>query len=130
MRITETINDRIYDLIKMSGLTQAEYAKKINVSQQYISKISKNGTPSDRTISDICREFGVDEVWLRTGVGEMFRPLSRTEEIADFVGRMLTRGTPFQQAFVSVLARTTPEEWAIFERKLRELAAEVQKTDP
>lgn len=125
------ISSRILKIRKENDLTQAEFGAKIGVSQNFIWMVEKGQrTPSDRTISDICREFGVDEVWLRTGVGEMFRPLSRTEEIADFVGRMLTRGTPFQQAFVSVLARTTPEEWAIFERKLRELAAEVQKTDP
>ena len=125
------ISSRILKIRKENDLTQAEFGAKIGVSQNFIWMVEKGQrTPSDRTISDICREFGVDEVWLRTGVGEMFRQRTREEEIADFVGRMLTRGTPFQQAFVAVLARTTPEEWAIFERKLRELAAEVQKTDP
>ncbi|MDY3078839.1 MAG: helix-turn-helix transcriptional regulator [Oscillospiraceae bacterium] len=125
-----TINERIRKVVELSGLSKTAFAQKINVSQQYISKLVNNGTPSDRTISDICREFGVNEIWLRTGVGEMFAPLSRAEEIAEFIGKTLSRGTPFQQAFISVLARTTPEEWAIFEKKLLELAEEMKKTDP
>ena len=125
-----TINERIRKVFELSGLSKTAIAQKINVSQQYISKLVNNGTPSDRTISDICREFGVNEIWLRTGVGEMFAPLSRAEEIAEFIGKTLSRGTPFQQAFISVLARTTPEEWAIFEKKLLELAEEMKKTDP
>ena len=125
-----TINERIRKVVELSGLSKTAFAQKINVSQQYISKLVNNGTPSDRTISDICREFGVNEIWLRTCVGEMFAPLSRAEEIAEFIGKTLSRGTPFQQAFISVLARTTPEEWAIFEKKLLELAEEMKKTDP
>ena len=125
-----TINERIRKVVELSGLSKTAFAQKINVSQQYISKLVNNGTPSDRTISDICRAFGVNEIWLRTGVGEMFAPLSRAEEIAEFIGKTLSRGTPFQQAFISVLARTTPEEWAIFEKKLLELAEEMKKTDP
>ena len=125
-----TINERIRKVVELSGLSKTAFAQKINVSQQYISKLVNNGTPSDRIISDICREFGVNEIWLRTGVGEMFAPLSRAEEIAEFIGKTLSRGTPFQQAFISVLARTTPEEWAIFEKKLLELAEEMKKTDP
>ena len=125
-----TINERIRKVVELSGLSKTAFAQKINVSQQYISKLVNNGTPSDRTISDICREFGVNEIWLRTGVGEMFAPLSRAEEIAEFIGKTLSRGTPFQQAFITVLARTTPEEWAIFEKKLLELAEEMKKTDP
>lgn len=125
-----TINERIRKVVEHSGLSKTAFAQKINVSQQYISKLVNNGTPSDRTISDICREFGVNEIWLRTGVGEMFAPLDRADEIAAFAGKVLGRGTPFQQAFIAVLARTTPEEWAIFEKKLLELAEEIKKTDP
>lgn len=124
------ISERLLQIRKEKGLTQEEFAKEIGVSQNFIWMIEKGQRiPSDRTISDICREFGVDEIWLRTGVGDMFKPLSRADEIADFIGKTLTRGTPFQQAFIAVLARTSPEEWAIFEKKLLELAEEVQKTD-
>ena len=42
-------------------------------------------SPSDAIIVSICREFGVNEEWLRTGKGEMFLPKSRGQEIGEIV---------------------------------------------
>ena len=75
------INTRIAEVIRASGLTKTAFAERINVSQQHISRLAKDGTPSDRTIVDICREFGVNERWLRTGEGEMLMHLSREEAV-------------------------------------------------
>ena len=61
-----TINERIAICIEKSGLTKTAFAERINLSQPHISKLA-NGTsaPSDRTIADICREFGISErCWL------------------------------------------------------------------
>lgn len=67
-----TINERIAEVVNMSGLRKTAFAEKINVSQSLISLICSGKTGvSDRTISDICRVFGVNEIWLRTGDGEM-----------------------------------------------------------
>lgn len=74
------INRRISECISYSGLTKTAFAERINVSQQHVSRLAKDGTPSDRTISDICREFGISEVWLRTGEGPMKLPQSEDEE--------------------------------------------------
>lgn len=76
------INDRIAWCIEDSGLTKTAFAEKIKVSQQYASKLAKNGIPSDRTISDICEKFHVSEVWLRTGEGE---PYIQMDEDAEFI---------------------------------------------
>lgn len=75
-----TINERIAACIEQSGLTKTAFADRINVSQQHVSRLAKDGTPSDRTISDICREFGVSETWLRTGEGPMKVEMSEDEE--------------------------------------------------
>ncbi|MEY8388579.1 helix-turn-helix transcriptional regulator [Oscillospiraceae bacterium 38-13] len=69
----KTINERISHCITVTGLTKTAFARKINLSQPHISKIALGHTsPTDRTISDICREFNISETWLRTGEGEMF----------------------------------------------------------
>lgn len=64
----DTINTRIADLIQKSEKTKTEWAKRLNVTPQFVSSLC-NGkkTPSDRTIVDICRVSGVREEWLRTG---------------------------------------------------------------
>ena len=86
--------------------------------------------PSDRTILDICREFDVNEHWLRTGEGEMFIQKSPGDEVSAFVGNIL-RGEPdFRQRFITVLARMTPDEWKLLERTVLDLAEEIKKADP
>lgn len=121
------MNERIKYVRAECGLTQEQFANKLGLTRNYVARIEiGERTPSDRTIKDICREFGIDEIWLRTGIGEPYMPKNRREEIADFLGGVSKKGTPIQQAFITVLARTTPEEWALFEKKLFELAAEVE----
>lgn len=127
----EPLNERILAIIVSKGLKKTEFAQKLNISQAYVSQLCSGiKTPSDRTILDICREFDVNEHWLRTGEGEMFIQKSPGGEISAFVGDIL-RGEPdFRQRFISVLARMTTEEWKLLERKVLELAEEIKRTDP
>lgn len=68
-----TINDRIAQCIATIGITKTAFARKINLSQPHMSKIALGrSAPTDRTIADICREFNVNETWLKTGKEEMF----------------------------------------------------------
>ncbi len=122
------MNERVKWLRANLGLTQTDFGSRINISQNYVWMIEKGErVPGDRTIKDICRVFSVNETWLRSGIGEPFKAVSRADEISAFIGKVLSNdGTPIQQAFITVLARTTPEEWALFESKLLELAAEVE----
>jgi transcriptional regulator with XRE-family HTH domain len=69
------ISDRISQVVKESGLTKTAFAKRINISQPYLSQLCGGGyTPSDRTIADISREFHVRREWLETGEGPMRLP--------------------------------------------------------
>lgn len=76
----ETISNRIIQLVDCLGGNKSEFARKINVTPGYISKLGKNPeqTPSERTIIDICKTFNVSYEWLKTGQGEMFEGASDT----------------------------------------------------
>ena len=79
-----TIYGRIKAARKASGLTQQEFADKLGLKRNTIATYeTAKLEPSDRTISDICRVFNINETWLRSGEGEMMHPKSREEEIAD-----------------------------------------------
>ena len=119
--------ERISSLLSALAMKQTTFAERLNLSQSYVSCIiSGRNMPSDRVILDICAKFNVNETWLRTGQGEMFRPVSRDEEIAEFMGDVMS-GTPddFRRRFIAVLARLSPREWEILEAKCRELAADL-----
>lgn len=76
------MKDRVAIVRKAAGLSQSEMAERLNLSRNFISLIENgNRVPSDRTISDICREFRVNEKWLRTGEG-VRKPPELDEETA------------------------------------------------
>lgn len=66
---------RIEQIIEAEKITKAAFAKKIGVSAPFITQLCKgDANPSDRTVSDICREFHVRREWLETGEGPMKLP--------------------------------------------------------
>lgn len=67
------MNQRFKELRKAIGLTQEEFAERINLSRSYINLIEMGKKiPAERTIKDICRTFKVNYTWLVHGSGEMF----------------------------------------------------------
>ena len=68
-----TIGERIKVLRKEKNLSMEDFGSVIGMGKSAVSRIENgvNGT-TDQTIRSICREFGVNEQWLRTGEGEMF----------------------------------------------------------
>lgn len=119
------INSRIAAVIKDSGLTKTAFAERIKVSQQHISRLAKNGIPSDRTIWDICREFNVNETWLRTGEGEMFMDLDSDDEISAYVGKVLNdEKAVYQRKLLLFFSRLSPELLDELEKKAKEILGE------
>lgn len=68
-----TENERVRELRKALGLTLEKFGERLGVKKNAISAI-ENGRNSltDQMTKAICREFGVDYIWLTTGEGEMF----------------------------------------------------------
>ena len=112
------MNERIALVRKSLGLTQEKFAEQVGLSRNFMWMI-ESGTrvPSDRTISDICREFNVNETWLRTGEGEMFNQITRSEKITSFLTEITEdEGDDFKRRFVEMLAELEPEDWKLLER--------------
>lgn len=117
------MNERIALVRKSLGLTQEKFAEQIGLSRNFMWMI-ESGTrvPSDRTISDICREFNVNETWLRTGEGEMFNQITRSEKITAFLTDITAdEGDDFKRRFVEMLAELEPEDWKLLERMAEKL---------
>lgn len=67
------INDRLKKIRIDNKMSQEEFGKRIALARSHISSL-ENGTRelTERTIKDICREFNVNEEWLRYGQGEIY----------------------------------------------------------
>ena len=69
----DNIGERIGELIESLGIKKVRFAERLKIDQSYVTQLTTGKrNPSDRTISDICREFNVREEWLRNGNGKMF----------------------------------------------------------
>lgn len=122
------MHERIKYIVEQSKLTKAKFAEKIGVSAPYVTMLcSGAGKASDRTISDICREFGCDEVWLRTGKGEPFRRQTKEEQIMRFAVQTIKGSDEFRKSFVSMLAKLEPEDWENLSKIYRKLLDEYKK---
>lgn len=84
------MNERIKKLRKKLGMTQEKFSLRIKLSRNFIAQIESGAKiPSDRTISDICREFQVSEEWLKNGTGEMFVTQNIDDEFAMIAGEIM-----------------------------------------
>jgi len=117
------MNERIKLLRKQLGLSQGEFAQKLGMKQTSISnyEIGRN-EPMPIAIKLICDTFGVNEAWLRDGVGDMFRPVSKQDEIAAYVADILgDENAVYQRKLILYLSRLSPE----CRNELERVAAEI-----
>lgn len=118
------MHNRISEIIDKSGLTKAKVAERLNVSAAFITKIC-NGTsnPSDRTISDICREFRVNEQWLRTGEGAMRQDSTQRDQLELFFGDVLASAPDARSDCLAAMAKLPPEFWGMLTDCAREIVS-------
>lgn len=123
-----TTNTRIRKLRKTLDLTQQAFADRLNIKRNTVATYEAGkSNPSDAAINLICREFNVSEEWLRTGEGEMFRELSRDQELANFFGDVLRgESDDFRKRFISMLSRLDTTDWEALERMAEKLIAEAR----
>ena len=111
------VNERIRELRKILDLNQTEFGTRIGIKQGSIAAYESGArTPMDTVILSICREFNVNETWLRTGEGEMFAPMSRSETIAQFAGKLMRdEDESFRRQLIEALAQLDEKEWEVLE---------------
>lgn len=84
------MNERLKKLRKTLDLTQQEFADKLGIKRNTVAQyeIGRN-EPIDAVILSICREFNVNEEWLRTGEGEMFEQMTEQQKLLKYTGMLL-----------------------------------------
>lgn len=120
------MKNRIRELRKELGLTQSEFGSRLGVKGNTVTGY-ESGTrvPSDAIIFSICREFDVNEEWLRTGSGDMFITKTRSQEIVDFMSELMNDpDDSFKRRFIESVAQLSEEEWKVIEQIIDRLLAE------
>ena len=103
-------------------MSQEEFGKKIGLTRFTISNLeSGKRNITERVIADICREYRVNESWLRTGEGEMFR-----EDDASILSELIRKYDldDLDRRIVESYLKLPPAHRAVFKRFIAGLAVE------
>ncbi len=122
------MKDRIKEIRKQKGLTQSEFGERVGVKGNTITTY-ENGTrtPSDAVIISICREFGVNETWLRTGEGEMFLDLGPDAQLEKIFDQIQLSGDDTIRAIIRTYWGLSDQDKAVIRRVILELADQIKK---
>ncbi len=125
------MGERVKELRKALGLSGEKFGEKIGLKRNSLSQIEtgKNNL-SEQNILAICREFNVNEEWLRTGLGEMFKDMTLDEEIISFVGDIQwDASNTFKKRFISAIAKLNEEEWKVLEKIIVDMASTIEEKE-
>lgn len=118
------LKDRIKFVRTSKNLSQDEFGRIINLSRSQIAWYetgAKNVT--DRAINDICREFKINEEWLRNGEGEMEAKMTSDEEFAFLVGAFAAEGNDFKKRIIkAMLEIENKDDWELIASVVERLA--------
>lgn len=125
------MNERIKEVRSALGLSAEKFGAKIGVTRSAISKMELGVcNVSEQSIISICREFNVNEEWLRNGSGDMFNTLSQDEELAYIVGQALPQADNFVKDTFIALGRLsqefTADDWQVVKKFVDALAGKGQ----
>lgn len=124
-----TGGERVKQIRKEKELTLEKFGEKVGVTKQTISRI-ENGINSltEQMILSICREFSVNEEWLRNGVGEPYIHITPHEQAYNRFGYIMENSSPSKKAALSVLLEllynVPDEQWDMIMKQYDEIKKE------
>lgn len=108
-------HERIKKVRKAFNLTMEQFGERIGVAKSTISNIEKgNRNATDHMIKSICREYNVNEDWLRTGSGgdeNMFIPEDAIKYIK--MGKAAKTPNEFREFLIQIM-ESLPDEYCDF----------------
>lgn len=114
------IGERIEILRKDLSMSRRVFGEKLGVSESVIVNIEydrlRRPDQKESLYKLICKEFNVNEEWLRTGNGEMFVPLTRNQLITDFTANLIMEDDTFKKRLVEALAKLDESDWKVLEK--------------
>ena len=129
-----TQGERVKKVRDKAQLTMEQFGERLGgVSKSTISNIENdNRNLTEHMLKSICREFDVNENWLRTGEGDMPRKLSEEEEIATLVSDVLEEGkdNPFYGIILEIIRtynELSPASQAVLREASQKLVENLSK---
>ena len=122
------MNQRLKELRKTLNLTQQEFADKLGIKRNTVAtyEVGKSN-PSDAAVLLICREFNVNEEWLRNGIGEMFSQRDKLQVISEFAADLIKEPDSVKARLFEALAKLDDKDWLAIEIILDKITLQKEK---
>lgn len=118
------MKERIKLIRKRKNLSQEEFGSQIGITRSSVSLLeSGRNSPSEQTIMLICKEFGVNEVWLRTGEGgdeNMFTKIDEDDRYSLNLGKLSVTENQLARNMLNAIAEASPEKLKHIEEFMKE----------
>ena len=129
MLLELNIGERIEILRKDLSMSRRVFGERLGVSESVIVNIEydrlKRPEQKESLYKLICKEFNVNEEWLRTGNGEMFISLNRSQQIAQLTADLFKgEKDSFKERLLLALAKLDESEWEVLEKIATDLTKE------
>ena len=126
--IQMTQGERIRELRKHLQLTMEQFGGKIGVTKSTISNIENgNRNATEHMVKSICREFGVDYIWLTTGEGEMF--IDSDDDFIEKIDRIMAGESDVRKNWFKFMVDLDDEDVAAFDRLIKKAIQFLQDQD-
>lgn len=123
----DNILSRIRAVFEDSGLTQTEIGKKLDVTPQYIWKLlnNDNSRPRENIIKGICREFMVNEDWLRTGEGNPH--VAKNDKLTSYLSTISSGNDKFIKTLIETYMELDQPSKDLIKKIVDTISEKIQK---
>ncbi|WP_133964633.1 helix-turn-helix domain-containing protein [Eubacterium limosum] len=124
------LNKRIYELRTALDLSQESFGTKIGVTRSAVSNYESGGRNiTDRTILIICREFNVNEEWLKEGKGDMFVDVLPEDELAAYCAQICAGTDDFISSAILEYMHLDEESKIVIKELVRSIGERMTKRE-
>ncbi len=112
-----TQGERVKEIRKSDkvNLTMEKFGERIGLKKSAVSLIeSGKNALTDANIKSICREFGVDYMWLTTGDGEMF--VETDDDFFERIDRIMAGENESRKNMIKTLLYASDDDIEAFDR--------------
>ena len=123
----DNILNRIRVVFEDSGLTQTEIGKKLDVTPQYIWKLlnNDNSRPRENIIKGICREFMINEDWLRTGNGNPH--VAKNDKLTSYLSAISSGNDKFIKSLIETYMELDQPSKDLIKKIVDTISEKIQK---
>lgn len=119
------MNERIKQIRTYLNLNMETFGKQLGVTCSAISRLEKGKVnPSNQIVNSICREYCVNEEWLRTGKGEIF---NKDSQLEFQLGKLAADPDEFKRALVNNICKLSDEEWETLKKIVLSTCEDINK---